>query len=299
MTFKNFLNIVEMRTKVVSMGTFFSATLFSATQEGRISVLNAMLMGLATLCIDMGTTGFNTYFDYRNGTDSKRFNKEPDKVLVHEGVGEGSALLVSMALFLVAALIGLVLAIRTSYLLIFAGGFCMLVGFLYTGGPFPISRTPFGELFAGGFLGTVLFLITYYVETGSLTFVALIATLPFFFLIAMILSFNNGCDRIGDAHHGRKTLSILIGKKGSRMLIGIEAALAYVAAVCLVATGTFPGVLLLFLAVSVVFFFKEYRALLQKGLNESTKRYAMGIASKSYLRFCLAFCLSCLLTLLF
>ena len=32
----------------------------------------------------------------------------------------------------------------------------MAIGYLYTGGPMPISWTPFGELFSGLFMGMII-----------------------------------------------------------------------------------------------------------------------------------------------
>jgi 1,4-dihydroxy-2-naphthoate octaprenyltransferase len=98
-------------------------------------------MLFATLAVDMGTTGFNTYFDFRRGTDNKEYTKESGKVLVHDGVSPNSALLISASLFLIAAVLDLCLASMTSWHLIPAGGICMVVGLIYTADPFPISRT--------------------------------------------------------------------------------------------------------------------------------------------------------------
>ena len=194
-----------LRTKIISMGTFATGTLFALYTEGRLSLPILFLMAFATLFVDMGTTGFNSYFDYRNGTDTKEANCEDDKVLVYQGVSPLLALLVSLLLFASAGVLGLVLAYMTSWKLLVVGGICMLVGFAYTGGPFPISRTPFGELFAGFFLGTTLFLISFFVQTGTVTREALLASIPSLILIGMILSVNNSCDRMSDALAGRKT----------------------------------------------------------------------------------------------
>ena len=91
MTLTQFLRIVEIRTKIISMGTFASGTLFALYAEGRLSLPILFLMAFATLFVDMGTTGFNSYFDYRNGTDTKEANCEDDKVLVYQGeIGRAS-----------------------------------------------------------------------------------------------------------------------------------------------------------------------------------------------------------------
>ena len=90
-----------------------------------------------------------------------------------------------------------------------------MVGFLYTGGPYPISRTPFGELFAGGFLGSLLFVLSYYVQTLTFKWSAIVVSLPLLLLIGEILMVNNSCDRIADEIAGRRTLAILLGEQKS------------------------------------------------------------------------------------
>ena len=292
MTRKQFLHIVEIRTKLISMGTVASAALYALLLQGTLPMAKLLLMIVATLCVDMGTTGFNTFFDYYRGTDNALYTKEKEKVLVHEEVSPLSALLVSVGPFGLAGLFGLVLAYLTSWYLIAVGSVCMLVGFFYTAGPFPISRTPFGELFAGGFLGSVLFLITLFVLDVTLSLQALLATIPFFLLIAMILSVNNGCDRIGDEASGRRTLSILLGKRCAPVLVGVEGILAYLASGVLALTGTYPLHLLLFLVPSFFLFIKSYRQMLKLGMHEEHKSRHMGFASRSYVLYCCSFLLS-------
>jgi 1,4-dihydroxy-2-naphthoate octaprenyltransferase len=292
MTVVQFLHIVEIRTKLISMGTVASAALYALLLQGSLPFAKLVLMVVATLCVDMGTTGFNTFFDYYRGTDNSHYTKEKEKVLVHESVNPLFALLVSMALFGLAGLFGLILASMTSWYLIAVGSVCMLVGFFYTAGPFPISRTPFGELFAGGFLGSVLFLITLFVLEVTLSGQTVLATIPFFLLIAMILSVNNGCDRIGDEASGRKTLSILLGKRYAPVLVGVEGYVAYLTSAALAITGIYPWHLLLFLVPSLWIYARSYRQMIRSGMHEEHKSRHMGFASRSYV----LYCISCMLS---
>ena len=43
----------------------------------------------------------------------------------------------------------------------------MAIGYLYTGGPIPISWTPFGELFSGLFMGMIIILLSFFIQTGN------------------------------------------------------------------------------------------------------------------------------------
>lgn len=293
------MHIVEMRTKIISMGTFLCASIYALSVRGSLNILTWLVMGLATLLVDMGTTGFNTFFDYWRGTDNTAYTKEEDKVLVHQDVSAFSALLVSLLLFGLAALLGLYLAWLTSWYLVFVGGACMLVGFFYTAGPYPISRTPFGELFAGLFLGTVLFLITVFVQDVTLTRLHVVVTLPFYLLIAMILSVNNGCDLVGDTASGRKTLSIVVGKRKAFTLIAGEGLAAYVLSYALVVLGFYPVTLAFCLVPSLALFCIALARVKREGLDAEHKSVHMRFASISYVHFCMAFLLAYVLNIAF
>lgn len=273
------------------MGTFIAALSCALNQNGFLKPLDTVVMLFATLCVDMGTTGFNTFFDYWRGTDNSKYTVEREKVLVHEDVAPFSAFFVSLLLFFIAALLGLVLAYRSGYQLIFFGAACMLVGYFYTAGPYPISRSPFGELFAGLFLGTALFLITLYIEGVAITFGHALATIPFILLIGMILSVNNGCDWEGDKADGRKTLSIVLGKRFAFPLIVLEALLCYAFCYTLVILRYYPWPVAVTLTPTFVLLISNLKRVGKAGLSAENKGPHMQFAANTYLFFCLAFSL--------
>jgi 1,4-dihydroxy-2-naphthoate octaprenyltransferase len=247
------------------------------------------VMLLAVLFVDMGTTGFNSYFDFINGTDRAQYNLEKDKVLVHEGVSPSLALLISVTLFILAAILGLLLAHWTSYWLIPIGGVSMMVGFLYTGGPYPISRTPFGELFAGGFLGSLLFVLSYYVQTLTFKWSAIVVSLPLLLLIGEILMVNNSCDHMADKIAGRRTLAILLGEQKSviasrSILLG-----ALLIQLLLPLLGLIPMVTLPFTIGGALLALPIWIKMEKRGFSLETKGISMGGISKIYLIHCLFF----------
>ena len=285
MTLKQFFSIVELRTKIVSAGTYTAATAYMYSLGITFNAGAASLMLAAVLCVDMGTTAFNTYFDYLKGVDSKDFNYEKDKVLIHENVDPGSALLTALALFFIAAVMGAVLAFWRGLVLIPLGAFSMAIGFFYTAGPKPLSYTPFGEIAAGGFLGTVLFLLVCFVQTGTFTVSAFTASLPLFFMISQILTVNNTCDIKGDTEAGRKTLSIITGPLFSRYIILFETAAAtasvfYAGYKAHLSPYQFWGIPLFLIMAA-----KNLKKLHKKGLTEEKKEYSMGIISELFLEF--------------
>ncbi|MFA7225949.1 MAG: prenyltransferase [Sphaerochaetaceae bacterium] len=289
MKFTQFNRIVEIRTKIISMGTFLTGSLFALATTQSWSWSRFLVMLLAVLFVDMGTTGFNSYFDFINGTDRAQYNLEKDKVLVHEGVSPSLALLISVTLFILAAILGLLLAHWTSYWLIPIGGVSMMVGFLYTGGPYPISRTPFGELFAGGFLGSLLFVLSYYVQTLTFKWSAIVVSLPLLLLIGEILMVNNSCDHMADKIAGRRTLAILLGEQKSviasrSILLG-----ALLIQLLLPLLGLIPMVTLPFTIGGALLALPIWIKMEKRGFSLETKGISMGGISKIYLIHCLFF----------
>ena len=122
------------------------------------------LMLLATLFVDMGTTAFNSYYDFRDGVDTADTDVERWKALVQRGIDPALALKLAWALFGLAALAGLAIGALVDWRIVPVGAASMLVGLLYSGGPRPISRLPVGEAFAGGLLGLVLIAVAAYVQ---------------------------------------------------------------------------------------------------------------------------------------
>ncbi|TVR51950.1 MAG: prenyltransferase [Spirochaetaceae bacterium] len=298
MTLRQFARIVEIRTKIISVSGLTIGALLSLYLFPRFYWDRFLVMVVATLCVDMGTTAFNSFFDYEKGVDSRDSNRESDKVLVHEGVAPGLALLIAMGLFAVAAVLGLVLGYLSGWAVVFAGALCMAVGFFYNGGPVPLSSTPAGEIFAGGFLGTVLILITVYVAAGELDGRVALATIPSFLLIASILTVNNTCDIEGDTAGGRLTLSIAVGARASAALVYVLGALAFGALIAFGAYGVLPIESTVAGGIGVVVAFPTYRTMARRGFSHATKGPSMGAISRVFTIFTGAYCAALIVALI-
>jgi 1,4-dihydroxy-2-naphthoate polyprenyltransferase len=271
MTIRQFLGVVEIRTKVVSVSTLATATLYALYDLGGLGAATLALTIPAVLLVDMGTTAFNTFFDYWKGVDHGAHTREPDKVLVTEGVPPLAALLVALACYLAAAALGIVLAFREGAWVLAAGTACLAIGFLYNGGPLPISRTPFGEIAAGGTLGTVLFLVAYGLQGGAWTAGPLLASLPGTFFIASILTVNNTCDIEGDRASGRRTLSILIGARAGGAVAAALGAAAYGATILLSLSGSLPAACAPAAAAGALASLPIYAGMPRRGYSHETK----------------------------
>lgn len=289
LTLRNLLAIVEIRTKLVSLSTYLLGTLYAAWRGAQIELAPALLLFLALLCVDMATTAFNTFFDFYRRVDDQAHNREPDKVLVHSGVAPGQALIVAMVLYVVAALLGVSLALLTDGWMIVVGALGMIVGFLYNAGPLPISRTPAGELFAGGFLGGVLFALVAYVHLGFVDGKVVLASLPPMLMIAGILAANNACDIVGDRAAKRATVAVLVGPR----LAGVYLILLVIAAfgVMIVdsVVGALPPAAMIAGAAGLAASAPILATLARRGYSHRTKRLTMISILRILLLFSAAF----------
>jgi 1,4-dihydroxy-2-naphthoate octaprenyltransferase len=286
MRLSDFLSIVELRTKIVSVSTFSLALLSILHERGSVPPLPAAALFAAVLAVDMGTTAFNSYFDYLRGVDEKTRNRETDKVLVHRGVSPGAALLSALSLFAFAAVVGLALAFYAGWPLLALGAACFLVAFLYSGGPRPISSTPFGEVFAGAFLGSALSAVVALTLGGDAARAAL-RSLPGALHIAGILAVNNACDREGDRAAGRRTLAVVAGRRADALVFLLPAA-GYAAAALLSAAGVLPGAFLAASPAGAALSVPVWVGMGRRGFSHATKGPSMGAVSRSFLVFTLS-----------
>ena len=258
------------------------AVLYSAWRTGAVRLGETLICFIAVFLVDMGTTAFNSYFDFKRGIDSAATNKEEDKVLLHEKVSPNSALLIAMGCFDLAGIFGIILAFMVGFWIIAIGAICLAAGILYSGGPKPVSRTPFGELFAGGFLGTVLFVIVAHVVSGVGDWRAAAASVPGAFIVASILAANNRCDMVGDAAAGRRTLPIVFGARWGEAMLYVGGLVAFGLPAIFAVLGFYPAWSALGTGVAAVIAFPEYRKMAGRGYSHATKGPTMGSVIKIF-----------------
>lgn len=287
-TFVDLLKIVDIRTKIVSVSSLLVGSGWAlATAPERFSWALFGLMAVATLLVDMGTTGFNSFFDFTTGVDTRESDQERFKALVQREIDPRIALHLSFALYAVAVPLGLAIGARAGWGVVAAGAFCMAFAYFYSGGPHPISRTPVGEFFAGGLLGGALVAIAAYVQTQRLDAATLLVGIPSSLIIAGILSTNNACDRVGDERAGRRTLAIALGPRRSHLPVFALIAATYAAIVLLAALRVLPPWAFLPMVLSAAHAWRTLAAMRARGWSHATKAPNMGGISLVFIVFTL------------
>lgn len=207
-----------------------------ALNEGGIHVALFLAMLIASILIQAATNMFNEYFDFKRGLDNEN-SVGIGGAIVRNGVKPKTVLNLAFGFFGIAILLGIYICMESTWWIAVIGLICMATGYFYTGGPVPIAYTPFGELVAGFFMGMVIILLAYYIQTGTISAISVIISIPIAFLVGNIMLSNNIRDLDGDKENGRKTLAILIGRKKAIIFLAATFAASYAVILVMIAFG--------------------------------------------------------------
>jgi 1,4-dihydroxy-2-naphthoate polyprenyltransferase len=247
-TWKIWWELIRPHTLTAAFVPVLLGTVIALLEDGVNWLLFAAMM-IASILIQAATNLFNEYYDFKRGLDTEESVGIGGGIVRH---GMTPRLIMSLALgmYAIALIIGIYICAASSWWLAAVGLVCMLVGYLYTGGPLPISYTPFGELFSGLFMGFLIILIAYFIQTGNVSSTAILIAIPSGILVGLINLSNNLRDHDGDKAHGRKTMPVVMGRKNALTFMAIMFAFSYLWLVGLVLTGSVTAwILLAFLSI--------------------------------------------------
>lgn len=218
-----------------------------AMHLGSLDILLFVSMLVASIFIQSATNMFNEYYDYKRGLDDEN-SVGIGGAIVRDGVQPKTVLTLAFIFFGLAMLLGIYICMNSSWWIAVIGSISMAVGYFYTGGPYPIAYTPFGEVFTSFFMGPVIVLIAMYIHTGFVTWEAFLLSVPISILVAAILMANNIRDLDGDKEKGRRTLAIVVGREKARKILGFMFIVSYLWTVVLIVFTQMTPWLLLVLA---------------------------------------------------
>ncbi len=210
-----------------------------AGYHGEFTWWIALLALVGSVTIHAGTNFVNDFYDYKKGADSEDSLGPPG--FIQRGLVAPRAVLSAGVLcFAAGSAIGIALVSVTSVELLWLGVVAVLAGFLYTGWPLHLAYLALGELTVFIFMGPVMVMGAYFVQTETWSMDAFIASLPIAFLVTAILQANNLRDIENDRRVGKRTLATLIGRRKANWEMYALLAGAYVTLVLGVAVGALP-----------------------------------------------------------
>lgn len=186
----------------------------------------AAIMLLASLLLQSATNIFNEYYDYQRGLDHKA-SVGIGGAIVRDGMPPERVFQIAVGFAVVALLLGAYIMQQSSWQLLPWGLVCVAVGYLYSGGPYPISATPFGEIAAGACMGMGIISISYFIQTVAVDSLVYLVSMAPSVMIGAILMANNIRDLDEDQAHGRKTLAVLFGRKKAILMLEAMFLFAY------------------------------------------------------------------------
>ncbi|MBK5951611.1 1,4-dihydroxy-2-naphthoate octaprenyltransferase [Rhodobium orientis] len=227
------LNILLMairpQTLVLSVVPVMAGSYWAWATHATVSSAVVICAIVASAAIQIGTNLWNDVKDGMRGQDGTGRLGPPRMTAL--GLASPKTLrLWAYAAFGTAIACGLVLVAIGGWPIVVIGVVSIACGLAYSAGPRPISFSPHGELFVLVFFGIVAVAGTYYLHTGLVSASSIglgaIVGLP----AAAVLLVNNHRDRISDEKAGRRTLAIVVGRKGTHLLYGAMMVLSVVGA---------------------------------------------------------------------
>ncbi len=210
------LAAIRPKTLGLSVSPVLLGTVLAWSEQGVLHWLPALAALLAAMAIQIGTNLHNDAADHLKGTDT------PDRL----GPPRASALglldagRVKRAAFLafgVAFVLGIYLVYWGGWPILLLGLASLVAGAAYSGGPWPISESPLGEVFVWLFFGLGAVGGSYWLQTGQLSWSLLPPATALGAFAAAVLVVNNYRDMYTDARAGRKTLAVLLPPVASRL----------------------------------------------------------------------------------
>lgn len=198
----------------VALGTAAAAQVMDAWYAHWVRALLALAVAVF---LQIGVNYANDYSDGVRGTDRDRVG--PQRLVGSGRAKPRTVLIVALVFFGLAAVAGLVLVWRTEqWWLLAVGALALLAGWFYTGGRRPYGYLRLGELAVFVFFGVVPTAGTMFVQVLEVNIEAWLAGAAAGFLACAVLVANNARDRERDRLHGKRTLAVLLGDRGSRIL---------------------------------------------------------------------------------
>ncbi|MDL4840491.1 1,4-dihydroxy-2-naphthoate polyprenyltransferase [Aquibacillus rhizosphaerae] len=269
MSFRAFLKLVEIQTKIASVFPFLIGGLFVYFRYDTFKPIHTLIFFFSMLLFDLTTTAINNYMDF-NKAKSQEYRKERN-VIGQEQIPERLVVVTILSLLVVATGLGIWLVFLTDLLVLLIGMVCFGIGIFYTFGPIPLSRMPLGEVFSGATMGFgIIFLMVYVngfdqgiaqftLDGRMISFQAdvmllleiLLISLPCVFTIANLMLANNICDLDDDIANHRYTLPFYLGRRYAVILFDSLYVASFIAIVVAIWLQLLPMVMLLSLFVAI------------------------------------------------
>lgn len=248
-------------------------SLAAAYHDGHWQWVPALLCLGFALLMQMAANAVNDLVDGLKGRDGS--NRLGPQRALSAGLVTARQLKRAIAiLFFLAALCGLPLIYYGGPWMLVVGlacaAFCVLYSTL-------LAQLGLGDLLVILFFGLVPVTLTYYLQTGTITFPVLLLSLGMGLATDVLLVVNNYRDIHEDRANGKRTLCVILGERGSlRLYLFLGIAASLLAGYALYLMHVFPWIVAVYLWCHGVYFILLRRMPHTPAMNE-----ALGNASRN------------------
>lgn len=185
-----------------------------AVALGVFAPLPALAALAGALLLQIGSNFANDYFDFKKGADTAE-RQGPTRATAAGLISPERMKWGMVAVFGLAALVGVYLIWVAGPPILVLGVASILAAILYTGGPLPYGYYGLGEVFVFLFFGVAAVAGTFYVQALTVASQAWWSALSVGALVTAILVVNNLRDRETDARANKRTLAVMLGRRGA------------------------------------------------------------------------------------
>ena len=217
--------------------TFISVSVGSAVAalEGDISWPLYLLVLIGAVLMHAASNLMNDYEDVRSGVDdphvpTARYRPHP---LMENRLSPVQVRNAAYILYWLAAIIGIFLTVTRGQLVLWLGIIGTIAGITYTAPPLNYKYKALGEFSVFLMWGPLMVTGAYYVQLQSVSVDALLISIPFGGLVALVLLANNIRDMAYDLGKGIQTLPIVLGRRRAVLLYLALIIAAYAAVVAM------------------------------------------------------------------
>ncbi|GAA1699976.1 1,4-dihydroxy-2-naphthoate polyprenyltransferase [Microbacterium sediminicola] len=216
----DWIGAARLRTLPLAVSPVLIGTGAAYVVERPLHWVIALFCLLVAVALQIGVNFANDYSDGIRGTDDHRVG--PARLTASRRVRPRTVLVVALGFFAVAALAGLAIVIRTEqWWMLAVGAACIVAAWFYTGGKRPYGYAGLGEVFVFVFFGLVATLGTTWVQAFALPQEAWFGAVAAGLLACAVLLANNLRDIDQDRLVGKRTLTVLIGRRATQVLFTI------------------------------------------------------------------------------
>jgi 1,4-dihydroxy-2-naphthoate octaprenyltransferase len=216
-TLGDWVSAARLRTLPLAIAPVVVGTGAALVVDHRFHWVLALCCLVVALALQIGVNYANDYSDGVRGTDDNRVG--PARLTASRKASPRAVLTVALVFFAIAAATGIAIVVRTQHWwMLLVGAACIVAAWFYTGGKRPYGYYALGEVAVFVFFGLVATVGTTFVQVGVVPDEAWFGAVGVGFLACAVLLANNLRDIDQDRVSGKRTLTVLIGRRATQVL---------------------------------------------------------------------------------